>query len=93
MSNDSLNAIIKQFGFEKVAKHVAENGASISEAEFVATGNAHCGKAEFTKMIANDATIYAACRRLNDAAIAKFDAKWFANGSGTRKNSDTMTAN
>ena len=83
MDNSSLGAIIKQFGFEKFAKHVAENGASISEAEFVAAGNAHYGKDAFTKMIATDATIYAACRKLNDTAIAKFDARWFPNGSGT----------
>ena len=83
MDNSSLGAIIKQFGFEKFAKHVAENGASISEAEFVAAGNAHYGKDAFTKMIATDATIYAACRKLNDIAIAKFDARWFPNGSGT----------
>ena len=85
--DNSLKAIAKQYGFPALAKHIADNGANISEAEFVAAGNEHYGKAEFTKMIANDATIYAACRKLNDAAIAKFEARWLPNTSGTARKS------
>ena len=76
--DNAVQSIVKQYGFEKFAAHVAEHGSdTISEREFIAAGNAEYGKAKFSEMLATDATVYAACKKLQSGAVQKWESKYF----------------